>query len=442
MKITSRWQVVAVAMALVTSVFGPRSQAQCAADIVPDGRVDGGDLGVLLGYWGPRTDATFSVASDLNLDGFVDANDLGDLLGRWGPCPPSVSQILPAAGGTGGGTSVIITGSFLQGVTSVRFGGIPATSFVVESGSRISARTPPRAPGSVDIQVSGPHGTCTLPQGFTYVQLAGPAWATVVDLEPDPLVVMDPVLRQRIVSTGWAWRVREVATQVELLLVPPGVFQMGCLLGSNEYGCFSHELPPRQVELTSAFYLGRYEVTQAQWAARMGSNPSTHSSPSPEVPPAQVLNRPVEQVSWVTVQGYLAATGMRLPTEAEWEYACRAGTQTPFYNGSTDDLTVSALAWCSVNAIGQTRPVGGRAANPLGFHDMLGNVWEWVSDWYGPYPSVPEIDPTGPSGGESRVIRGGSFEHGSSAARSSARSTFYTPQSAWYHLGFRVARNP
>jgi formylglycine-generating enzyme required for sulfatase activity len=252
--------------------------------------------------------------------------------------------------------------------------------------------------------------------------------------------VTDPALRAAIIATGRPWRVRDTATQVEMLLVPPGTFQMGCIMGSNQYGCYSPELPVHQVTLTNAFYLGRYELTQAQWVATMGSNPSNFQGQSDSA------SRPVEQVSWNTIQGYLSATGFRLPTEAEWEYACRAGTQTPFHNGSTDDGTVGALAWyyfntCEGGTGCGTRPVGGKLANAFGFHDMLGNVWEWVNDWYGGYTSEAQTNPTGPVSASNRVLRGGSWNYDTSSVRSSFRY-FGTPGSTLDYFGFRVARTP
>ena len=121
--------------------------------------------------------------------------------------------------------------------------------------------------------------------------------------------------------------------------------------------------------MTQAYYLGRYEVTQAQWTAVMGSNPSQFQGQ------ADSPSRPVEKVSWNMIQGFETATGLRLPTEAEWEYACRAGTTTAFNNGSDDESTLATTAWFSVNAEGQTRPIGQKLANGLGFHDMHGNVF-------------------------------------------------------------------
>jgi formylglycine-generating enzyme required for sulfatase activity len=132
---------------------------------------------------------------------------------------------------------------------------------------------------------------------------------------------------------------------------------------------------------------------------------------------------------------------MRLPTEAEWEYACRAGTQTPFYNGSMDDDTLGELAWYVSNAAFQAHAVGGKSANGFGLHDMLGNVWEWVSDWYGTYPSSAQTNPTGPASATNRVVRGSSWNSGANAVRSSYRLGG-APGAGYSDLGFRVARNP
>jgi formylglycine-generating enzyme required for sulfatase activity len=275
-----------------------------------------------------------------------------------------------------------------------------------------------------------------------------PAWATLIEASPDPAVVWDDDLRGAILATGYAWRVKDTATQIEMLLIPPGSFQMGCS-ASQQYGCFSHENPVHTVTLTNAFYMGRYEVTQAQWQARMGSNPSYYQSASSQVPAAQVPNRPVDTVSWNTVQGFLAQTGMRLPTEAEWEYAYRAGTTTAFHgytgnlSGTNDDNLVGNIAWHYWNSNSQTRPVGGKLANGYGLHDMSGNVWEWVNDWFGSYSSSPQNNPTGPASGARRVVRGGSWDYDSFDLRASSR--FHgAPVGAnnAVGIGFRVARAP
>ena len=168
----------------------------------------------------------------------------------------------------------------------------------------------------------------------------------------------------------------------------------------------------------------------------MGYNPSAFQGQS------NSSSRPVEQVSWNAIAGYLLATGFRVPTEAEWEYACRAGTTTAFGNGSDDDQTVAGIAWFQGNSAAQTRTVAQRAANALGLHDMHGNVWEWVSDLCCAYYSAdPATNPTGPSEGDGRMVRGGSWENTTDRLRSSHRSQFGAGNS-WHSVGFRVARNP
>jgi formylglycine-generating enzyme required for sulfatase activity len=274
-----------------------------------------------------------------------------------------------------------------------------------------------------------------------------PSWATLIEAQPDPSVVLDADLRAAIAGTGLAWRVRDTATQIEMLLVPPGAFQMGCS-ASDQFACASAEGPVHPVTLTGAFYLGRYEVTQLQWQASMGSNPSGFQSATAQVPESQIPSRPVEQVSWNMIMGpagFAAVTGMRLPTEAEWEYAYRAGTTTAFHgypglpNGTNDDALLVNIA----EFVGQTLPVGRKAGNGLGLHDMSGNVREWVNDGYSStyYATSPVADPTGPATAASRVTRGAGWNLFSYHARASYR-TAAPPSAAYDSVGFRAARNP
>jgi formylglycine-generating enzyme required for sulfatase activity len=280
---------------------------------------------------------------------------------------------------------------------------------------------------------------------------AGPAWATVLEWAPDPAVIYDSNLRADIASTNLPWRVRDNGTGIEMVLIPPGTYTRGCS-ASNSYGCNSDESPTHQVTLTQAFYLSRTEVTQAQWVATMGNNPSNFQSASSAVPASEVPNRPVEQVSWNDIQPFCTATGMRLPTEAEWEYAYRAGTTTAFHgwpanpNGTNDDNQLGTIAWfydgsCSTGAQCQTRPVGGKAANGFGLFDMSGNVWEWCQDWYGTYASGAQTNPTGPGSGIYRVLRGGFWRGLSYNCRASLRNNL-TPVPRVNAVGFRVARTP
>jgi formylglycine-generating enzyme required for sulfatase activity len=324
---------------------------------------------------------------DFGLDGSVDGKDLGYLLASWGSADPFADF-------DGNG---LVNGADL-GTLLGNWGATP----------------------------------------FGAVCAGTPAWATLLEYFPDPAVVTNPTLRAAIIFSGRPWRVRDTATQMEMLLAPAGTFTMGCT-ASNQYGCGTIENPTHSVTLTQAFYLGRYEVTQGQWVARMGNNPSAFQGAS--YPDA--ANRPVEGVSWNTIQSYLSATGMRLPSEAEWEYACRAGTTTAFNNGSSNDATVGTIAWYSSNSGNQTHAVGGKAANALGLRDMAGNVWEWVNDWYdGSYYSVsPSTNPLGPVSGTNRVLRGGSWSVGTGYVRSSYRGNI-TPDATYGNVGFRAARTP
>jgi formylglycine-generating enzyme required for sulfatase activity len=377
-------------------------QSRVPADLGPCTAVAAGGLHTVA----LAAPASAQCVADLNRDGLVDGADLGILLNDWG---------------------------------QYSNGNLPCTGADLNADGSVS--------GSVDGADLGillaAWGNCPGP--------VVPSWATLIEAQPDPAVVTDPALRAAIEATGLAWRVRDTATQIEMLLIPPGTFQMGCITGSALYGCSSSELPVHQVMLTNAFYLGRYEVTQAQWRARMGSNPSYFQSASAQVPAAQVPSRPVEQVSWDATQGFLSATGMRLPTEAEWEYACRAGTVTGYHStptspdGTNDPLEAQLIGWIYYNTgpVGDwsTRPVGIKPSNSLGLHDMSGNVNEWVSDWYAEYEPQQRIDPTGAVVGSDRVLRGGSIDGTATQARSSFRQ-FNGPASFGADIGFRVARNP
>ena len=143
----------------------------------------------------------------------------------------------------------------------------------------------------------------------------------------------------------------------------------------------------------------------------------------------------------------MSVTGLRLPSEAEWEFAYRAGTTTAFHsypaqpNGFNDDSLLGNIAWYNANAGGQTHAVGGKLANGLGLHDMAGNVWEWCQDWYGPYSSGSVTNPTGPTTGSSRLLRGGYWDVNSSDCRASQRINF-TPDIIANNIGFRVVRTP
>jgi len=359
--------------------------------------------------------------------------------------PPTLATVSPNSGPTTGGTTITLTGTNLTGATSVMIGGVAATAVTVVSATSVTAVTPPQVAGVKSVSVTTAEGTATLASAFTAFNV--PSWATVVEGVPNPAVVTAASLRAAITASGFAWRVRDTNTNIEMLLIPPGSFNMGCS-ASIEWPCNSAEGPVHAVQLTNAFYMGRYEVTQAQWTARMGSNPSQYQGPSAEVPAAQVPNRPVERVSWNSIQSFLASTSLRLPTEAEWEYAYRAGTTTAYHSmpgfptGTNDDSQLSNIAWFEFNSGEQTRPVGLKAANRFGLHDMSGNVAEWVNDWYSAtyYASSPASNPPGPVSGTNRVLRGGFwFFYGFNQLRSSARAIALPTDSSSF-WGFRVAR--
>jgi len=207
------------------------------------------------------------------------------------------------------------------------------------------------------------------------------------------------------------------AKPLEMVLIPVGTFLMGS--PNTEKDQYDGEGPQHKVTISKDFYMGKYEVTQAQWEAVMGNNPSYYKGQP---------NNPVEQVSWNDCREFikkLNALGQgtfRLPTEAEWEYACRAGTMTRFYWGGDSAYTqIGEYAWYSDNSGGRTHEVGLKKPNAWGLYDMSGNVWEWCQDWYGDYSSNAQNDPTGAGTGSTRVGRGGGWGAAPSYVRSAYR---------------------
>ena len=244
---------------------------------------------------------------------------------------------------------------------------------------------------------------------------------------------------------------------MRLVLIPPGDFDMGStpeevarLLEEgkqqNAPGWYLDrvlaEAPQHRVKISKPFYLGVCEVTQAEYGRVMGQDPSKFKGDP---------NRPVEQVNWndavefcqrlsASPKEKAAGALYRLPTEAEWEFACRAGTMTRYSFG--DAATgLTQHAWWKDNSQDQTHPVGQLRPNAWGLSDMLGNVWEWCQDWLGDryYATSPLDDPTGASGGSDRVSRGGGWYFDASFCRAACRRGF-TPDYRYGCLGFRVAR--
>ena len=271
------------------------------------------------------------------------------------------------------------------------------------------------------------------------------SWAEVLEQNPDPKVVTDADFLKRITETKLPWRVKDKASGMEMLLVPPGKFVMGMSPGDTE--AQDDEKPAHEVTITKAFYLGRTEVTQEQWMKVMGENPSkfqigsnaerdrviakyieegltkqeAQEKAGAESNKLLTASNPVEEVSWDDCQKFCAKTGMKLPTEAQWEYACRAGVRKPRYG------ELGQIAWSNENSNSTTHPVAQKAPNALGFYDMIGNVWEWTNDWYEGdyYKSCADgvVDPTGPAQSESgaRVLCGGGWNFLAVNCRASRR---------------------
>ncbi|MCY2938705.1 MAG: formylglycine-generating enzyme family protein [Planctomycetota bacterium] len=225
---------------------------------------------------------------------------------------------------------------------------------------------------------------------------------------------------------------------LELQPIPAGTF----LIGSPETEKARGEDETRhEVTLTQPFLIGKYPVTQAQWRAVMGSNPSYF----------QGGNLPVEMVSWNDAQSFCVKVHEKtghtvcLPTDAQWEYSCRAGTSTPFHFGQELNGT---QANCDGNYpygttqkgpyLGKTSPVGSYPANAWGLYDMHGNVWEWCQDWYSNYPKQSVTDPRGPEVGSICVIRGRSWYYEAAYCRSASRNGL-VPSYRFSWSGFRLA---
>ena len=259
---------------------------------------------------------------------------------------------------------------------------------------------------------------------------------TPVPVTPQPLSSVAPSPNQK--------NQVEPLTGMELVWIEGGCFQMGTTDGNVA------EKPMHRV-CVDEFWMGKYEVTQAQWQKVMGNNPSNFKG----------ANNPVEKVSWDDAQEFLRQVNQqagqnpplplpggefRMPTEAEWEYACRAGTQTAYSFGD-DAARLGDYAWYSDNSGVQTHPVGQKKPNGWGLYDMHGNVWEWASDWYAEnyYANSPEKNPQGPDSGKYRLLRGGSWYNQPSYVRCADRS-YNSPANRYFNIGLRLvvvgARTP
>jgi len=237
---------------------------------------------------------------------------------------------------------------------------------------------------------------------------------------------------------------------LKMIAIPAGRFTMGS--PKDEFGRNGDETQ-HEVELTRAFEMSAAAVTQAQWHQVMGTNPSLTSGAGPPVERVNWYDavefciklselaglQPAYRISGGDVVWNTKSCGYRLPTEAEWEYACRAGTTTAYHTGSGEsDLALAG--WYSGNAGSEAHPVGNKTPNAWGLYDMHGNVWEWCWDWYGKYGKGPHRDPQGAADGSDRVIRGGSWDDDAGYCRAAFRD-WSDPSGAFLDLGFRVVRS-
>ncbi len=222
--------------------------------------------------------------------------------------------------------------------------------------------------------------------------------------------------------------------KIKFCWCPPGTFR----IGSDELEV-THKFneAPVDVTLSKGFWMQQTEVTQQQFSALMGVNPSFHKGDQ----------HPVDSVNWLEAREFCrrlselppekkTGNNFRLPTEYEWEYACRAGTTTIFSFGS-DETGMEDYAWFTKNSLRTTHPVAEKKPNPWGLFDMHGNVSEWCEDFYGDYPSEPVTDPRGPESGEMRTLRGGGWFYVGENARSCHRDA-YAPKTRYIGLGFRI----
>ncbi len=206
------------------------------------------------------------------------------------------------------------------------------------------------------------------------------------------------------------------------VMIPAGTFQMGCSPGDAD--CKPDEQPAHSVTISKDFWIGETVVTQAAYQKVMKVNPSINKGDQ----------LPVTFIRWAEADAYCKAVEMRLPTEAEYEYAARGGTTTPRYGEAND------IAWSYIVGVTQAHPVRQKQPNKYGLYDMLGNVWVWMADWYAPYTAGKAVDPTGAPTGRERAERGGSWFNGPRTVRASSRD-FHLPEYRYTDVSVRCAGN-
>jgi len=259
------------------------------------------------------------------------------------------------------------------------------------------------------------------------------------DINKDGAVNLDDFF---ILVDQFGWTCKDATITVDLpggatmefVWTEPGTFTLGS--PSSEPDRNDWEGPQHEVTISQGFYLGKYEITQAQWESVMETTPWVQEDP----------NSPAVWISWDDVQELIRRLNetareeiYRLPTEAEWEFACRAGTETRWSFGDDESLLGNYAWYSSNNSPWGTKEVGQKLPNPWGLYDMHGNVWEWCQDWYEDYSSDAQVDPMGPASGSGRVVRGGYFDGDARWTRSAYRD-YFAPDDRSYDFGARLLR--
>ena len=319
-------------------------------------------------------------------------------------------------------------------------------------GPRATAQTPPALDHQLyaGLNITGAVGTVYSVEYVTDLAQTN-AWRclTFLQLPTTNYLWLDPTAP----ATGKRfYRAIQFDAPTNLAFIPPGTFRMGSPTNEVDREPFFPQIvegPQTAVTISRGFWMGRYEVTHGEYLAVMGNNPSTDTGDP---------NRPVETVTWFNATNYCGkltqrerAAGRiatnsvyRLPTEAEWEYACRAWTSTRFSYGDDPGYTdLTQYAWYEANSLAAaaTHPVGQKLPNPWGLYDMTGNVAEWCQDWYAPYAGGIAIDPQGPATGSARVLHGGLWLRPGGYCRSAWRNAL-SPDFAGGGGGFRVVLAP